>query len=219
MARRSSTRGGVWWPRSLHQIAIEFRTTPTGPAGAQAGPRRWRKSALPAEPGQFPPVTRARATDANRQGNEDLRTQWACNSPFGIALLSRSLFQAIRWYEPKIAQGQKTIIRRSTRLVERSDDEGRSKGGGVTVSGMPSDDTPPADRPEQRWLNRSLPGHPIADCPKFVRARPAGWSWRLPTRAPTDPYVLILEYTVLQPTDSPSPKGPRSCSPECRGHA
>ena len=50
-------------------------------------------------------------------------------------------------------------------------------------------------------------------------ARRAGWPWRLPARAPTDTYMLILEHTVLQPTDSPSPKGPRSCSPECRGHA
>jgi hypothetical protein len=50
-------------------------------------------------------------------------------------------------------------------------------------------------------------------------ARRAGWPWRLPARAPTDRYVLILEHTVLQPTDSPSPKGPRSCSPEYLGHA
>ena len=49
--------------------------------------------------------------------------------------------------------------------------------------------------------------------------RQAGWPWQLPTRAPTDPYVLILEHTVPQPTDSPSPKGPRGYPSEFRGHA
>jgi hypothetical protein len=41
----------------------------------------------------------------------------------------------------------------------------------------------------------------------------------LPARAPSDPYVLALEHTVPQPTDSPSPKGPRSSPSESRGHA
>src|SRR5262249_17412259 len=62
---------------------------------------------------------------------------------------------------------------------------------------------------------------PAPPCPAFGHrcALRAGWPWRLPARAPTEPYVLILEHTVLQPTDSPSPKGPRSCSPAYRGHA
>ena len=38
-------------------------------------------------------------------------------------------------------------------------------------------------------------------------------------RAPSDPYVLILEHTVPQPTDSPPPKGPRGSPAESRGHA
>jgi hypothetical protein len=37
--------------------------------------------------------------------------------------------------------------------------------------------------------------------------------------APTDPYVPILEHTVLQPTDSPSPKGPRGYPSGFCGHA
>jgi hypothetical protein len=52
-----------------------------------------------------------------------------------------------------------------------------------------------------------------------VCALRVGWPWRLPARAPSDTYVLILEHTIPQPTDSPPPKGPRSCSPECSGHA
>ena len=40
----------------------------------------------------------------------------------------------------------------------------------------------------------------------------------MPTRAPSDPYVLTLEHTVPQPTDSPPPKGPRGYSSEFRGH-
>jgi len=47
----------------------------------------------------------------------------------------------------------------------------------------------------------------------------AGWPWRLPARAPSDPYVLTLEHTVPQPTYSPSPKGPRGYPSESRGHA
>ena len=41
-------------------------------------------------------------------------------------------------------------------------------------------------------------------------ARRAGWPWRLPARAPTDPYVLTLEHTVPQPTDSPPAKDPEA---------
>src|SRR6516165_12551727 len=44
-------------------------------------------------------------------------------------------------------------------------------------------------------------------------------SGRCRPEAPTDPYVLALEHTVLQPTDSPPPKGPRGYPSESRGHA
>src|SRR5262249_54275322 len=43
-------------------------------------------------------------------------------------------------------------------------------------------------------------------------------SGRCRPEAPTDPYVLTLEHTVPQPTDSPSPKGPRGYPSESRGH-
>jgi hypothetical protein len=35
----------------------------------------------------------------------------------------------------------------------------------------------------------------------------AGWPWRLPARAPTDPDVRALTHPVLQPTASPSRQG------------
>ena len=41
----------------------------------------------------------------------------------------------------------------------------------------------------------------------------AGWPWRLPTRAPTDPYVLILEHTVPQPTVRRSRRVPVAIRP------
>jgi hypothetical protein len=47
----------------------------------------------------------------------------------------------------------------------------------------------------------------------------AGWPWRLPARAPSDPYVLALEHTVPQPTVSPPPVGPRGYPSESLGHA
>ena len=47
----------------------------------------------------------------------------------------------------------------------------------------------------------------------------AGWPWRLPARAPSDPYVLTFEHTVPQPTGSPPPKGPRGEPSESRGQA
>src|SRR6516165_1929616 len=50
-------------------------------------------------------------------------------------------------------------------------------------------------------------------------ARRAGWPWRLPARAPSDPYVLTFEHTVPQPADSPPPKGPRGEPSESRGQA
>jgi hypothetical protein len=37
----------------------------------------------------------------------------------------------------------------------------------------------------------------------------AGWPWRLPARAPTDPDVRALTHPVLQPTAWPAKKGPR----------
>jgi hypothetical protein len=42
--------------------------------------------------------------------------------------------------------------------------------------------------------------------PKLCLAQ-AGWPWRLPARAPTDPDVRALTHPVLQPTDLPSQKG------------
>jgi hypothetical protein len=44
-------------------------------------------------------------------------------------------------------------------------------------------------------------------------ARRAGWPWRSPTRAPTDPYVLILEHTVSQPTVRRSRRVPVAIRP------
>src|SRR5262249_22780280 len=47
----------------------------------------------------------------------------------------------------------------------------------------------------------------------------AGWPWRLPARAPTDPDVRALTHPVLQPTAWPSRKGPRGYPSEFRGQA
>jgi len=47
----------------------------------------------------------------------------------------------------------------------------------------------------------------------------AGWPWRLPARAPTDPDVRALTHPVLQPTAWPSRKGPRGCPSTLRGQA
>jgi hypothetical protein len=47
----------------------------------------------------------------------------------------------------------------------------------------------------------------------------AGWPWRLPARAPTDPDVRALAHPVLQPTGSPSMIGPRGYSTKLREHA
>jgi len=55
--------------------------------------------------------------------------------------------------------------------------------------------------------------------PKLSNMLGTRWPWRLPARAPSDPYVLILEHTVPQPTDSPPPKGPRGYPSESCGHA
>jgi hypothetical protein len=47
---------------------------------------------------------------------------------------------------------------------------------------------------------------------KGLRAnlRRAGWPWRLPARAPTDPDVHTLAHPVLQPTDSPAAMAPEA---------
>src|SRR6516164_1145568 len=55
--------------------------------------------------------------------------------------------------------------------------------------------------------------------PKLSNMLGTRWPWRLPARAPSDPYVLILEHTVPQPTDLPPPKGPRGYPSESCGHA
>src|SRR5262249_17018995 len=47
----------------------------------------------------------------------------------------------------------------------------------------------------------------------------AGWPWRLPARAPTDPDVRALTHPVLQPTASPPRKGPRGYPSAFRGQA
>src|SRR5262249_619194 len=52
-----------------------------------------------------------------------------------------------------------------------------------------------------------------------LRASDRVASGRCRPEAPTDPYVLTLEHTVPQPTDSPSPKGPRGYPSESRGQA
>jgi hypothetical protein len=44
---------------------------------------------------------------------------------------------------------------------------------------------------------------------RFANLRRAGWPWRLPARAPTDPGVRALTHPVLRPTGWPSRKGPR----------
>src|SRR5262249_27986250 len=44
-------------------------------------------------------------------------------------------------------------------------------------------------------------------------ARRAGWPWRLPARAPTDPDVLAVEHPVPQPTDAPPYRGPEAIQP------
>jgi len=49
--------------------------------------------------------------------------------------------------------------------------------------------------------------------------RRAGWPWRLPARAPTDPDVRALTHPVLRPTGLPSSKGPRGYPNELRGQA
>jgi hypothetical protein len=46
-----------------------------------------------------------------------------------------------------------------------------------------------------------------------LRGRRAGWPRRLPARAPSDPYVPILEHTVPQPTDSPPRRVPVAICP------
>jgi hypothetical protein len=58
-----------------------------------------------------------------------------------------------------------------------------------------------------------LPGRVTA---KLLRA---GWPWRLPARAPTDPDVRALTHPVLQPTALPSRKGPRGYPSTFRGQA
>src|SRR5262245_32560836 len=65
------------------------------------------------------------------------------------------------------------------------------------------------------WPFSTAFGHPS----QYPCALRAGWPWRSPARAPSDPFVLTLEHTVPQPTDSPSPKGPRGYPSESRGHA
>ena len=52
-----------------------------------------------------------------------------------------------------------------------------------------------------------------------LRASDRVASGRQRPEAPADPYVLELEHTVPQPTDSPPPKGPRGYPSESRGHA
>jgi hypothetical protein len=52
-----------------------------------------------------------------------------------------------------------------------------------------------------------------------VCARLAGWPWRLPARAPTDPDVRALTHPVLQPTAWPSRKGSRGYPSAFRGQA
>src|SRR5262249_15022438 len=47
----------------------------------------------------------------------------------------------------------------------------------------------------------------------------AGWPWRLPARAATDPDVRALTHPVLQPTASPPRKGPRGYPSAFRGQA
>ena len=42
------------------------------------------------------------------------------------------------------------------------------------------------------------------------RSRRAGWPWRLPARAPTDPDVRTLAHPVPRPTDSPSSMDPEA---------
>jgi hypothetical protein len=47
----------------------------------------------------------------------------------------------------------------------------------------------------------------------------AGWPWRLPARAPTDPDVRTLPHPVLQPTGWPPQMGPRGYPGAFRGQA
>jgi hypothetical protein len=67
---------------------------------------------------------------------------------------------------------------------------------GATPAGMG-----PSPGDSRRGGRRDRPGQSRRLC-----ALRAGWPWRLPARAPTDPYVLTLEHTVPQPTASPPPK-------------
>jgi hypothetical protein len=43
-------------------------------------------------------------------------------------------------------------------------------------------------------------GRPWPNSSRDLRTRRAGWPWRLPARAPTDPDVRALAHPVLQPT-------------------
>jgi hypothetical protein len=66
-----------------------------------------------------------------------------------------------------------------------------------------------------RFWAQTLSSGPM---PATLRASDRVASGRCRPEALTDPYVLALEQTVPQPTDSPPPKGPRGYPSESRRH-
>jgi hypothetical protein len=76
----------------------------------------------------------------------------------------------------------------------------------------------PNGGPDERSEERRGPPHGSRQATSVNLLR-AGWPWRLPARAPTDPDVRALTHPVLRPTGWPSSNGPRDYPSELRGQA